>query len=150
MERLIKTRHLKQYICTTSGQREMTRDLAIQVPTTSTAPKAAINYIHGGLVDEKYNSKWKRQRLLRAASVREWINFVQHNLPSGSMRPIDSIIIFHPINANRVLQPHEDALILTLGITGFDGRRVLIDRGSSTDLLQMSVYRQMGFPLFAL
>ena len=88
--------------------------------------------------------------MLRATSVREWINFVQHNLPSGSMCPIDGIIIFHPINANRVLQPHEDALILTLGISGFDRRRVLIDRGSSVDLLQMSVYKQMGFLPFAL
>ena len=66
------------------------------------------------------------------------------------MCPIDGIIIFHPINANRVLQPHEDALILTLGISGFDRRRVLIDRGSSVDLLQMSVYKQMGFLPFAL
>ena len=57
VERLIRAGHLKQYVRTSEGQREMTRDLATQVPTTSTTPKDVINYIHGGPVDEKYNSK---------------------------------------------------------------------------------------------
>ena len=48
---------------------------------------------------------------------------------------MDGIITFPPINPNRVLQPHEDALILTLGISGFDVRKILIDPGSSADLL---------------
>ncbi|KAL6348653.1 hypothetical protein AAG906_016182 [Vitis piasezkii] len=43
-----------------------------------------------------------------------------------------------------LLQSHEDALILTPGISSFDVRRVLIDPGNSIDLLQMSVYSQMG------
>ena len=59
------------------------------------------------------------------------------------MRPVDGIVTFPLVNASRVLQPHEDALVLTLRISGFDVRRVLIDPGSSTDLLQMSAYKQM-------
>ena len=66
------------------------------------------------------------------------------------MRPIDGTVTFPPINANWVLRPHEDALILTLGISGFDVKRVLIDLGSLADLLQMSAYRQMGLPSSAL
>ena len=46
--------------------------------------------------------------------------------------------IITPVNYNRVLQPHEDALVLTLGINGFDVRRILVDPGSSVDLLQIS------------
>ena len=65
VERLIRTRHPKQYIRLTREQRETTRDLITQVPKTSIAPRAVINYIHGGPVDKKYNSKEKRQRLLR-------------------------------------------------------------------------------------
>ena len=45
---------------------------------------------------------------------------------------------------------HEDALVLTLLVGGFDVRRVLVDLGSSVDLLQMSVYKQMGYSPFAL
>ena len=62
------------------------------------------------------------------------------------MYPVDDTITFSLINANQILQPHEDTLVLTLGISGFDMRRILIDPGSSTDLLQMSAYKQMGFP----
>ena len=49
-----------------------------------------------------------------------------------------------------MLQPHDDALILTLGINDFDVRRILVDSGSSADLLQKSVFKQMGFPSSAL
>lgn len=80
------------------------------------------------------------------ASVREWINSIQHDLPNGSTCPIDGIIIFPPINANWVLHPHEDALILTLGINGFDVRRVLIDPGSLANICKMSANRKMGLP----
>lgn len=142
VERLIRARHLKQYVHTIGGKMETTWDLVIQVPTTLATLRVIINYIHGGLVDEKYNSKQKRQRLLRVASIREHINSIQHSLPKGSANPMDDTITFPPIKANPVLQPHEDTLILTLGISGFDVRRVLIDPGSSTDLLQVSAYRK--------
>ena len=150
MERLIRVGHLKQNVRTVGGQRETTQDLVVQTPITSTTPKVVINYIHKGPADEKYNSKQKRQRLLRVAFVRERINSIQHNLPDGSMRPVDDTITFFMINANCVLQPHKDTLILTLGISGFNVRRVLIDPSSSANLLQISAYRQMGFPSFAL
>ena len=66
------------------------------------------------------------------------------------MRPIDEVITFPPIDPNRVLQPHQDVLILTLGINDFDVRRILIDPSNSVDLLQMSTFKQMGFPSSAL
>ena len=73
--------------------------------------------------------------LLRTASVREWINFVQRTFAKGSVCPINGIITFPPINVNRVLQPHEDALILRLGVGKFDVRRILVDLDNSIDLL---------------
>ena len=143
MERLIKVGHLQQYVRVASEQRESAWDLAVQAPTTSAAPRAIINYIHKGPANEKYSSKRTRQRLLHAASVRERISFIQHNLPKGSTRHVDGTITFFPfppsppINAIKVLHSHEDAMVLTLGISEFDVRRVLIDPGSSADLLQM-------------
>lgn len=86
-------------------------------------------------MDKKYNSKWKRQRLLRAASVREHISSIRHSLPNRSIHPIDRIITFSPVDPNRVLEPHEDALILTLGIGDFDVKRILVDPSSLTNLL---------------
>ena len=70
MERLIRVEHLKQYVCAIGEQRETTRNLVIQALTFSAAPKVVINYIHEGPVDERYNFKWKKQRLLHTTSVR--------------------------------------------------------------------------------
>ncbi|XP_034709008.1 uncharacterized protein LOC117932080 [Vitis riparia] len=41
--------------------------------------------------------------------------------------------------------PHRDALILTLGVGDFDVKRILVDPGSSADLLQVAVIKKMGF-----
>ena len=42
---------------------------------------------------------------------------------------------------------YENALVLTLGVNNFDVRRILINPGSSIDLLQMLAYKQMrDFP----
>lgn len=63
---------------------------------------------------------------------------------------MDGIITFPTVNPNRVLQPHEDALILTLRISDSNVRRILTDLGNSVDLLQTSTYRKMGLPPSAL
>ena len=39
--------------------------------------------------------------------------------------------------------PHYDALVLTLCISGFDVHRVLVDLGSTADLLQLLAFTQM-------
>ncbi|RVW60647.1 Retrovirus-related Pol polyprotein from transposon 17.6 [Vitis vinifera] len=100
------------------------------------APKAVINYINGGPLDEEYDSKRKRQRLLQAASVRERVNSIRPGIASGGSWPIDGTIIFPSIDPTRILQPHRDALILSLEMRDFDVRRILIDPCSSADLLQ--------------
>lgn len=69
VERLIKVGHLKQYILSDKRRTETTWDPDVQVPMASTAPKAVISYIHKGPIDEKYNSKSKRQRLLKATPL---------------------------------------------------------------------------------
>ncbi|KAL6329714.1 hypothetical protein AAG906_035362 [Vitis piasezkii] len=63
-------------------------------PKTLIAPKAIINYIHGGPLDEEYNSKRKRQKLLKAASVCEHVNTIRPGVIDGSAQPIDGTIVF--------------------------------------------------------
>ena len=135
VEKLIKVGHLKQYIRTTGRQRETMKEVAIQALASPVAPKVVINYIHGSPVDDRHSSKWQRRRLLCITSIRERVNSIKHNFSEGNVRPIDGIVTFPPVDANRILQLHEDDLVLTLGVGGFDVRRVLVDPGSSTDLL---------------
>ena len=62
VERLVRAEHLKQYIHSKERRRDATQNPAITVSTTSAAFRAIINYIHGSLIDEKYNSKWKKKQ----------------------------------------------------------------------------------------
>ncbi|RVW74933.1 Transposon Ty3-I Gag-Pol polyprotein [Vitis vinifera] len=113
VEDLLKAGHLKQYVRTAPKGEGSSYDRGPRAPT---APiRAVINYIYGGPLDDEYSSKRKRQRLLRAATVRE--------------------------------HPHRDALILTLGVGDYAVKRILVDPGSSADLLQVAVIKQMDFEL---
>ena len=62
----------------------------------------------------------------------------------GSVHPVDDTITFPPINVNWVLQPHEDAFVLTLRVGRLDVQRILVDPGNLVNLLQMLAYRKMG------
>ena len=76
MERLIKVGHLKQYLRSDAKVRDTPRNCDSGTPRTLIAPKAIINYIDGGPMDEEYNFKRKMQKLLRAASVHERVNTI--------------------------------------------------------------------------
>ncbi|RVX18608.1 hypothetical protein CK203_006562 [Vitis vinifera] len=150
VEKLIRAGHLNQYVHLGARGGEISRSQASEAPSAPIAPRAVINYIHGGPLDEYYDSKRKRQKLLRAALVCECVNSIRSGLTSRSAHPIDETIIFPSIDPIRILQPHRDALILSLGIEDFNVRWVLVDPGSSADLLQVSVVKQMGLVLSSL
>uniref|UniRef100_A0A2N9F5Z7 Uncharacterized protein n=1 Tax=Fagus sylvatica TaxID=28930 RepID=A0A2N9F5Z7_FAGSY len=46
-------------------------------------------------------------------------------------------------DARNIHHPHDDALVVTLTIAGFITRRVLIDNGSSADIIYLPAYQQM-------
>lgn len=150
MEKLIKDEHLKWRVRALGGQDEVVQEVLEQASTSLIVPRMVINYIHGRLIDDKYNSRKQRRRLLYATSVRESVSIVQCTFTNGSARLIDNSIIFLPIDPSWVILPQKDALVLTLVVDVFDMHRILIDPGSSVDLLQMSTYRQMRYSSSAL
>ena len=44
----------------------------------------------------------------------------------------------------RTIQPHDDALVFTLRIGGYDVKRVMIDQGSVTDIMYPDLYKGLG------
>ena len=54
------------------------------------------------------------------------------------------------MDPTRILHPHRDVLILSLELEDFDARLILVDPGSSTDLVQASVVSHMGHSLTGL
>ncbi|RVX02293.1 hypothetical protein CK203_028439 [Vitis vinifera] len=64
VEKLVRVGHLRQYIHSEGKSEETSQSLATTTPITSATPRVVINCIHGGPVDEEYNFKQKRQRII--------------------------------------------------------------------------------------
>ena len=55
----------------------------------------------------------------------------------------EQAITFTDKDARRVHHPHDDAIVITLSIVDYTTRRVLIDNGSSADILYYPTFQQM-------
>lgn len=57
VEKLVRARHLRQYVCSKGKNMESSQNPVTTPPTTSATPRVVINYIHGGPLDKEYDSK---------------------------------------------------------------------------------------------
>ena len=55
----------------------------------------------------------------------------------------DLPITFTEEDARKVVHPYDDALVVTLEIAGYSTRCVLIDNGSSADIIYLTAFQQM-------
>ena len=69
---------------------------------------------------------------------------VQLSRQSPRTRGIDEpTISFINEEAERIYHPHDDAIVITLLIADYTTRRVLVDNGSSADILYYPAFQQM-------
>ncbi|XP_075645152.1 uncharacterized protein LOC142616165 [Castanea sativa] len=52
-------------------------------------------------------------------------------------------MVFSEEKARGVKQPHDESLVIMLMIEGFNTRRILVDNGSSTDIIHLSAFLQL-------
>jgi hypothetical protein len=64
--------------------------------------------------------------------------------PIKQMRKDPMIIGFSNEDFTGMLQPHTDALVVTLTIGNHNVHRVLVDNGSSTDILYWSEFKKLS------
>ena len=55
----------------------------------------------------------------------------------------EQAITFTEEEAERIHHPHDDAIVITLLIADYTTRRVLVDNGSSADILYLPAFQQM-------
>ncbi|XP_034692266.1 uncharacterized protein LOC117919242 [Vitis riparia] len=101
VEDLLKAGHLKKYVRTVPKGEGSSHGRGPHAPVALVM--AIINYINRGPLDDEYSSKRKRQRLLRAATVREHVSSTQPGLANGGIHPIDGTIVFPAVDPARVL-----------------------------------------------
>ena len=56
----------------------------------------------------------------------------------------EQAITFTDEDAIRIHHPHDDVIVITLLIADYTTRRVLVDNGSSTDILYYPAFQQMN------
>jgi hypothetical protein len=61
------------------------------------------------------------------------------------VRKIKSVVLsFLKEDARGVVMPHDDALVVTLTVANHGIHRILVDNGSSADILYWPAFQQMG------
>ena len=66
-----------------------------------------------------------------------------HSLPPLKQRQTNQNMCFSEEDARGVKQPHDDPLVIMIMIEGFNTRRVLVDNGSSVDIIYLSAFQQL-------
>ena len=73
-------------------------------------------------------------------SYQRQVNSV-HSMPPLKQRWTDQDMLFSEEDVRGVKQPHDDPLVIMLMIEGFNTRRVLVDNGSSADIIYLSAFQ---------
>ena len=79
-------------------------------------------------------------------SYQRQVNSV-HGMPPLKQRRTGQDMLFSEEDAKGVKQPYDDSLVIMLMIEGFNTRRVLIDNGSSTDIIYLFAFQQLKVDL---
>uniref|UniRef100_A0A2N9ETX9 Retrotransposon gag domain-containing protein n=1 Tax=Fagus sylvatica TaxID=28930 RepID=A0A2N9ETX9_FAGSY len=82
-------------------------------------------------------------RASRKAYARQVHNIMVVQRPPKNVCLDDQIISFSEEDARGTHQPHDDALVITINIAGLTTRRVMVDNGSSANILYLPTYQQM-------
>ena len=57
---------------------------------------------------------------------------------------IQPILGFSNEDKIRTIQPHDNALVVTLRIGGYDVKRVLVDQGSAVEIMYLNLYKGLN------
>ena len=64
-------------------------------------------------------------------------------VPPFKQRRTDQDMSFNEANARGVKQPYNDPLVIMLNIEGFNTKRILVDNGSSVDIIYLPAFQQL-------
>ena len=54
------------------------------------------------------------------------------------------VLSFSEADKQRTIQPHDDALVVTLRICGYDVKKVMVDQGSAAEIMYPGLYKELG------
>ena len=132
IENLIRQGKLRHFV----GRNHKDEKLKAKMEESSWPPLGEIKVIIGG-TSTGQTSKSKKTYL-------KVVQNVQLSGRSLKTRRIDEpTISFTDEEAERIHHPHDDAIVITLLIVDYTTRRVLVDNGSSANILYYPAFQQM-------
>ncbi|XP_065619746.1 uncharacterized protein LOC136063370 [Quercus suber] len=132
IENLIRQGKLRNFL----GRDHKDEKLKAKVEESSLPPLEEIRIILGGSPTGQ-SSKSKKTYLKAVQNVQ-----LSGRLPSERTTD-EQAMTFTDEDAERIHHPHDDAIVITLLIADYKTRRVLIDNGSSADILYYPTSQQM-------
>ncbi|KAL2454991.1 Uncharacterized protein Adt_47507 [Abeliophyllum distichum] len=137
IESLIRRGHLKEFVArpTGGGEPPEHQDRAELPPP----PQHGRGEIHMIVGRSRYleGSRRHRRKLSREAHN-------SYQVLSGTIaNPNTEKFSFSEEDASHVLQPHSDALVITMPVSGVNIHRTLVDDGSSVNVLYLKTFNQM-------
>ena len=74
-----------------------------------------------------------------------WLSFEEGVLePKRAKIQIQPTLGFSDEDKAGTIQPHDDALVVTLRIEGFDVKQVLVDQGSAVEIMYPDLYKGLN------
>ncbi|GAV90555.1 hypothetical protein CFOL_v3_33964, partial [Cephalotus follicularis] len=145
IEDLIRKGHLRKYVDRDApqGRREQRREEAPrQEEPQQQQPRGVIHTISGGVASGGDDSNARKAYGRQSLAVQQ----VSHSkrLRTGGD---EEVISFSEADYEGVRLPHDDPVVVTLLVELFTMKRILIDNGSSTDILYKHAFDQLRIPV---
>ncbi|XP_028102509.1 uncharacterized protein LOC114301740 [Camellia sinensis] len=139
LDELVAAGHLDQYIdrgmwAAPQGQAEPNGFVVLDA-----APQGVINVIHR--IIEPTRVCELREMIKKTKHIREMLS-VQPAVNKWKIE-IKDVLTFSSKDLERIQTPHNDALVVTFRIKDFDIKRILIDQGSSVEIINYDAFKQM-------
>ena len=151
IEALIQEGYLQEYISrlVTDGQNNanaphvMTPANNVSTSNPNDGPPHEVRTIFGGhAAGDSAKASKNNVRMAREIGLGHQFSMAEH--VAKLSRRENTVISFTNDEARRLIHPHIDALVVTLSVANKKVFHILIDTGSSTDILFVSVFRQMN------
>ena len=136
MEQLVREGRLKHLLHHSSGRGGQT-GLAFQGNVASKPPLGTINVIFAALGRTgSCPSKIMSVSCYSDDESNSVLKKIKTNVPL--------VLGFSDADKQGTIQPHDDALVVTLRIVGYDVKRVMVDQGSAAEIMYPGLFKELG------
>ena len=65
-------------------------------------------------------------------------------MPKRIKTNVPLVLSFSDADKQGTIQPHDDVMVVTLRIDGYDVKRVMVDQGSAAEIMCPNLYKGLG------